>query len=94
MKIECKIRRNDGSTVVLGDKTYRFLPDESGRHVADVDDEAHIDILLANGAFGAADEAPAGGDGDAVKKERKPRKQKAKPDEAPAGGDSEINPLE
>jgi len=47
MKIESIIRRAAGSTVVLGDQTYRFLPGEDDRHVCEVEDEAHIERLLS-----------------------------------------------
>lgn len=63
MKIESIIRRAAGSTVTLGSKTYRFLPDDSGRHVAEVEDEGHIDILLANSSFREVAKAPAGEQG-------------------------------
>lgn len=47
MKIESIIRRATGSTVVLGKTTYRFLPDETKRHVCNVEDDDHIDRLLS-----------------------------------------------
>ncbi len=47
MKIESIIRRAAGSTVVLGTKLYRFQPGEDGRHVCEVEDEAHIERLLS-----------------------------------------------
>lgn len=60
MKIELSIRRQAGSTVKMGDKTYRFIPDESGRHVAEVEDDGHIDRLLAIKEFSAVDDDQAG----------------------------------
>ena len=60
MKIESIIRRAAGSTVKLGSNTYRFLPDDSGRHVAEVEDEGHVEILLANSAFREVAKAPVG----------------------------------
>lgn len=63
VKIESIIRRAAGSTVILGSNTYRFLPDDSGRHVAEVEDDGHIEILLANQSFRDVDEAPAGEQG-------------------------------
>lgn len=47
MKIESIIRRATGSTVNLGNNTYRFLPGDDGRHVCNVDNEDHIDRLLS-----------------------------------------------
>lgn len=47
MKIESIIRRAEGSTVVLGTNSYHFTPGEDGRHVCEVEDEAHIDRLLS-----------------------------------------------
>ena len=63
MKIESIIRRAAGSTVKLGSNTYRFLPDDSGRHVAEVEDEGHVDILLANSSFREVAKTPAGEQG-------------------------------
>ncbi len=48
MLIESIIRRRKGTTVTLGDTSYHFGPtpvDE--RHIAPVDDQAHIAMLLA-----------------------------------------------
>ncbi|KFD27077.1 hypothetical protein [Sphingobium yanoikuyae] len=47
MLIESIIRRQGGSTVDLGSAKYHFRPDLEGRHVAEVDDPAHIATLLA-----------------------------------------------
>lgn len=47
MKIECTIKREGGTVVDLDDKTYHFEPQEDGRHVADVEIEAHIERFLA-----------------------------------------------
>lgn len=58
MKIESIIRRKTGSTVTLGKKTYRFAAGEDGRHICEVEDEAHIDRLLSiKEAFREADPA-------------------------------------
>lgn len=47
MLIESIIRRPKGTHVDLGDGvTYSFLPDEAGRHVAEVDDDEHIAAFL------------------------------------------------
>lgn len=46
-KIACKQKREGGSRVKLGTKTYHFQPDAHGRHVADVHDEDHAQTLLA-----------------------------------------------
>lgn len=56
MKILSLIKRATGSTVKLDDNVYKFLPEND--HVADVENEAHIEILLANDAFEAADGTP------------------------------------
>ena len=47
MKIESIIRRAAGTTVILGTQTYAFKAGEDGRHVCEVEDEAHIDRLLS-----------------------------------------------
>lgn len=49
MKIECLIRRSKGTLVEFkaDGKAYHFTPDEEGRHVAEVDDPAHIKRLLS-----------------------------------------------
>ncbi len=51
MKIECTIKRQGGSRVELGGKTYHFIPtdanDPEAPHVAEVTDEAHIKRLLS-----------------------------------------------
>lgn len=41
MKIECVLRRPEGTAVNVGGIDYRFEPDASGRHVADVEDSDH-----------------------------------------------------
>lgn len=47
MKIESIIRREGGTTVTVGGVTYRFLPGNDGRHVAEVENESHAAKLLA-----------------------------------------------
>lgn len=47
MKIESIIKRDPPTEVVLGDTTYKFLPDDKGRHVAEVTDNHHIARLLS-----------------------------------------------
>lgn len=47
MLIESIIRRKSGTSVTLGESTYKFRVDDQGRHVADVDDQAHVATLLA-----------------------------------------------
>lgn len=49
MKIECKLRRNGGSRIELGGIEYHFEPLKDGAHVAEVENEAHIDRLLEIG---------------------------------------------
>lgn len=54
MKIECLIRRKTGSTVVLNDTEYHFAPENhvpDAPQVCEVDNGAHIKILLENGSF-------------------------------------------
>jgi hypothetical protein len=46
MKIESLIRRPHGTKVQLGNKEYHFTPDATGRHVADVHHDDHIEALL------------------------------------------------
>lgn len=45
--IECTIHRTGGTVVTLGDTDYHFAPDDTGRHVATVNDNAHADRLLS-----------------------------------------------
>jgi len=101
VKIESIIRRAAGSTVILGSNTYRFLPGDDGRHVAEVEDEGHIEVLLANQSFRAVAKAPAGEqdttipekkdspeanpNGDPVAKKRGGRKAKAPAGEQDTG---------
>lgn len=47
MKIESIIKRDPPTEVVLGDTTYKFQPDDNGRHVAEVTDKHHIARLLS-----------------------------------------------
>lgn len=47
MKIESIIKRDPPTEVVLGDTTYKFTPDDEGRHVAEVTDKHHIARLLS-----------------------------------------------
>jgi hypothetical protein len=47
MKIESIIRRVNGSTVILGDNKYSFVADGDGRHVCEVENEAHVARLLS-----------------------------------------------
>ena len=47
MKIECLIRREGGSFVGVGGVEYHFAPQPDGRHVAEVEDDKSIAILLA-----------------------------------------------
>jgi hypothetical protein len=56
MLIESIIKRPKGTNITLGAETYNFRPDEKGRHVAEVEDSAHIATLLAiRDGFRAAD---------------------------------------
>jgi hypothetical protein len=47
MKIQCVLHRTGGTVVDLGGKQYHFEPLADGTHVAEVDDNAHIDRFLA-----------------------------------------------
>ena len=47
MKIECILKREGGSVVDLGGVEYHFEPLADGAHVADVENEAHIDRFLS-----------------------------------------------
>ena len=47
MKIESIIKRTPPTEVVLGDTTYKFQPDDQGRHVAEVTETSHIARLLS-----------------------------------------------
>ncbi len=86
MKIESLIRRAAGSTVRLGANVYRFQPDPDGRHVAEVEDEGHIDVLLANRSFRAVDSELSG----EVKADGEPKKRGRKPKQAPEVGAEEA----
>jgi hypothetical protein len=46
MNIECIIRRKGGSIITLSEKTYHFVPQEDGRHIAEVTDENHVERFL------------------------------------------------
>jgi len=46
MKIECTLQRKGGTVVELPGKTYHFKPQEDGRHIAEVEDESHIETFL------------------------------------------------
>lgn len=47
MKIECILQRKGGTAVEMPGKTYHFVPQEDGKHVADVEIEAHIERFLS-----------------------------------------------
>ncbi len=46
MDLECKLKRDGGTKVTIGNKEYHFQPRDDGAHVATVADEAHQDIFL------------------------------------------------
>lgn len=78
MKIQSIIRRAGGSTVKLGDKTYRFTPEND--HTCEVEDEAHIDRLLSiKEGFREAPETA----------ERQPKGAKADGEQGEGKGDGE-----
>ena len=47
MKIQCILERNGGTYVEMPGKLYHFAPQEDGKHVADVEIEAHIERFLS-----------------------------------------------
>lgn len=47
MQIECKLKREGGSRVPLGNIEYHFAPLADGAHVAVVENEAHQDRFLS-----------------------------------------------
>lgn len=47
MKLECILKRKEGTRVELGGLEYHFEPLADGAHVAEVADNAHMDRLLA-----------------------------------------------
>ncbi len=47
MKIECILRREPPTTVILGDTAYTFKPDAEGRHVCNVDNNTHLARFLS-----------------------------------------------
>ncbi|HTN66415.1 MAG TPA: hypothetical protein VL051_09565 [Burkholderiaceae bacterium] len=47
MQIECVLKRDGGTQINLGAALYHFQPQADGAHVASVDDDAHIERLLA-----------------------------------------------
>ncbi len=67
MKVECLRQRPGGSEVEFPGVTYHFKPDGRGRHVAEVDDPAHLRRLLQIEAYQIAENmggAPATTDDD------------------------------
>lgn len=47
MQIESIIRRKNGTRVTLGSTEYHFTPNAEGAHVADVENDAHIQRFLS-----------------------------------------------
>lgn len=47
MKIECKLQRAGGTIVDIGGTEYHFKPGADGAHVADIENDEHIDRFLA-----------------------------------------------
>lgn len=59
MLIESIIKRVPPTEIVLGDTTYKFKPDDKGRHVAEVTDKHHIARLLSiSEGYQLADDEP------------------------------------
>lgn len=46
MKIECILKRQGGTHVDMGGVVYHFAPQPDGAHVADIEDNAHIQRFL------------------------------------------------
>lgn len=55
MKVECLRQRPGGSEVEFPGVTYYFKPDDRGRHVAEVNDPAHLRRLLQIDAYQIAE---------------------------------------
>ena len=47
MKIECKLKREGGSTIDIGGVAYEFKPQADGAHVADVGNKEHAERFLS-----------------------------------------------
>ncbi|OWY39340.1 hypothetical protein CEK28_08450 [Xenophilus sp. AP218F] len=47
MKVECKLQRQGGTLIELDGVSYHFQPDSQGRHVAEVENEDHLGLLLS-----------------------------------------------
>lgn len=47
MKIECLLKRENGTQVELDDDIYDFQPNDKNEHIAEVSKKGHIDTLLA-----------------------------------------------
>ncbi|EBQ8762737.1 hypothetical protein BKM35_22140 [Salmonella enterica] len=47
MKVESILKRKDGTKLSLGGTDYHFKPDDQGRHVAIVKNQAHLAKLLS-----------------------------------------------
>lgn len=55
MKIECKLLRAGGTEVSIKNTTVKFVPRADGRHVAEVEDENVIGVLLAIEGYAEVD---------------------------------------
>lgn len=47
MELRCKIEREGGTVVKIGNTDYHFLPNANGDHVCFVSDKAHVSRFLA-----------------------------------------------
>ena len=45
--IECKLHRKDGSIIPIDGIEYHFVPQPDGAHVANVENEEHVDRFLS-----------------------------------------------
>ena len=62
MFIESLIKRKNGSSVTLGDNTYRFNAENN--HICEVNDDSHIDRLLSiTNGFKAVEQKQDGDNG-------------------------------
>lgn len=70
MKIECLLKRENGTVAEIDGVEYHFAPQADGSHVAEIEETAHIERFLA---------MPEGyrifRELEYVKPERKPRKK-------------------
>lgn len=93
-RILCKIRRKAGSSVMLGETTYRW--NDANGHVCDNVEDAHAAVLLAvPEAFIEAPEAPASANQfthDAADQTAEEKPERKKPGRKPKAVPTAIEP--